>query len=249
MQNVNNSNYYSNNNYYMSNSQFKDFKKCEAYALAKMRGEWQDKTNQAFLVGGYIDAYFSGELDKFKFNNPEVFNKDGSLKATYKQCELIIERIKKDEYMMQLLSGETQLVETGFIEGVPFKIKMDSVLSDTIVDQKIMKDCKDVWNGGYEPFWKVYGYDIQMAIYQYIHAQNSGVMKDCKLAVATKEDETDLRIFKFKQETLDNALAEVKALAPHYQDVKNGLVAPVYCGECAYCRSLKKLSKENEEEI
>ncbi len=248
MEKLENKNYYLNN-YYMSASQFKDFKKCEAYALAKMRGEWQDKTSNAFLVGGYIDAYFSGELDQFKANNTELFNKDGSLKATYKQCETIIKRIEQDEYMMHLLSGEKQLIQTGIIEGVPFKIKMDSVLDDTIVDQKIMKDCKDVWNNGYEPFWKVYGYDIQMAIYQYIHAQNTGIKKPCKLAVATKEDECDLRVFKFKQETIDNALSEVKALAPHYQDVKNGLVPPVYCGECAYCKSLKKLSKESEEEI
>lgn len=245
---LNKENYYENTSY-MSASQFKDFKYCEAYALAKIKGEWKDKSNPAYLIGSYIDAYFSNELDKFKFENPEIFNRDGSLKAQFKQADLIIERIKKDDYMMHLLSGETQLIETGIIADVPFKIKMDSVLEDCIVDQKIMRDCKDVWNDGYKPFWEVYGYDIQLAIYQYIHAQNCGIKKDCKLAVATKEEESDLRVFKFTQKTLDNAFNEVVNLAPRYDMIKKGLLNPTYCGKCAYCRSLKKLSASDEEEI
>ena len=242
-------NYYEDKNY-MSASQFKDFKFCEAQALAKIKGEWKDKSNPAYLIGSYIDAYFSNELEKFKFENPEIFNRDGSLKAQFKQADLIIERIKQDDYMMHLLSGQTQLIETGVIADVPFKIKMDSVLEDCIVDQKIMKDCKDIWNdGSYQPFWKVYGYDSQLAIYQYIHAQNCGIKKDCKLAVATKEDATDLRVFKFTDETLKNAFLEVFNLAPRYDAIKKGIIEPTYCGKCAYCRSLKKLSVNDEENI
>ena len=195
MENLTNDNYYENNDY-MSASQFKDFLKCEAYALAKIKGEWQDETNNAFLVGGYVDAYFSNELEQFKLKHTELFNKDGSLKTTYKIAEEVIKRIEQDEYMMHLLSGETQLIQTGFIAGVPFKIKMDNVLPDVIVDGKVMKDTKDVWQDGYKPFWQVYGYDIQMAIYQYIHAQNEGVMKTCKLAVATKESSSELAVYK-----------------------------------------------------
>ena len=250
-QKLNNDNYYQMNDY-MSNSQFKDFEKCEAYALAKYKGEWvEDSKNNAFLIGGYVDAYFSGELNEYKANNPEMFNKDGSLKAVFKQCDAIIDRIKSDDYMMYLLSGKTQVIETGIIAGVPFKIKMDSLLDDTIVDQKIMKDCADVWvkGTGYVPFWKAYGYDIQKAIYQYIHAQNCGEMFNCKLAVTTKEDEPDLRVFKFKQETLNIALDIVKQKAPRYQAIKEGKIEPTYCGCCAYCKSIKKLNVESEEEI
>ena len=243
-----NDNYYDNNDY-MSASQFKDFLKCEAYGLAKFKKEWQDETNNAFLIGGYVDAYFSNELEQFKLNHTELFNKDGSLKATYKIADVVIDRIKQDEYMMQLLSGQTQLVQTGFISGVPFKIKMDSVLEDTIVDQKIMKDTKDVWDDGYKPFWEVYGYDIQLAIYQYIHAQNEGVMKSCKLAVATKETSPELAVYKFTQKTLDNALEVVKNLAPRYNDIKLGLINPVGCGKCAYCKSKIKLNENMEREI
>ena len=246
--NLTNDNYYSNNDY-MSASQFKDFLKCEAYAMAKITCEWQDETNNAFLIGGYVDAYFSKELENFKLKHTELFNKDGSLKATFKIAEVVIDRIKQDEYMMQLLSGQTQLIQTGVISGVPFKIKMDSVLDDAIIDQKIMKDTKDVWDDGYKPFWEVYGYDIQMAIYQYIHAQNEGVMKPCKLAVATKETSPELAVYRFKQETLNNALEIVKNQAPRYHQIKLGLIEPVGCGCCAYCKSKIKLNKEMEREI
>jgi hypothetical protein len=233
----------------MSASQFKDFYKCEAYGLAKYKGEWIDETNNAFLIGGYVDAYFSNELEKFKFEHSELFNRDGTLKATYKIAEEVIKRIEQDEYMMSLLNGQTQLIQTGTISGVPFKIKMDSVLDDTIVDQKVMKDTKDVWNDGYKAFWEAYGYDIQMAIYQYIHAQNEGVMKTCKLAVATKESSPELAVYRFSQKTLNNALEIVKNQAPRYHDIKLGLVEPIGCGKCAYCRSKMKLDESMEKEI
>ena len=238
MSELTNDNYYENNEY-MSASQFKDFQKCEAYALAKMKGEWVDETNNAFLIGGYVDAYFSEELEQFKFKHPELFNKDGSLKATYKIAEIVIQRIEQDEYFMQLLSGKKQVIETGVISGVPFKIKMDSTLEEAIVDLKIMKDTKDVWQDGYKQFWEAYCYDIQTAIYQYIHAQNTGKMKPCKLAVATKENFPELAVYRFSQKTLNNALEQVKNQAPRYHQIKLGLIEPVGCGHCAYCRSKK----------
>ena len=54
-------------------------------------------------------------------------------------------------------------------------------------------------------FWKAWGYDIQAAIYREIRAQNDGEIKPFRLAVATKETETDLQIFEFIDETLDEA--------------------------------------------
>ena len=53
-------NYYSEeaNKEYMSVSQFKDFMKCEAAALAKLNGEYNDLDNQALLVGNFLHSYF-----------------------------------------------------------------------------------------------------------------------------------------------------------------------------------------------
>lgn len=249
MENLTNDNYY-NNNDYMSASQFKDFLKCEAYALAKINGEWQDESNNAFLLGGFFDAYFSGELEQYKAKNVEMFNKDGTLKAIYKIVETCIKAVENDEYMLHhFKDGNTQVIQTGTINSVPFKIKMDNVLEEEIVDWKLMKDTKDVWQDGYKTFWEAYGYDIQMAIYQYIHAQNEGIIKRCKLAVTTKESTPEKAIYRFSQKTLDNAMQIVKNNAPRYQQIKQGLIEPVGCGKCAYCRSKLKLDETMEKEI
>ena len=78
-------NYYSPemNMAYMGSTQFKAFEKCEAAALAELRGEYTPPTSQAFLVGGYIDAWFSGELPLYQAQHPEIFKRDGTLKAEY----------------------------------------------------------------------------------------------------------------------------------------------------------------------
>ena len=39
---------------YMSASQFKSFRKCEAAAMAELRGEWGRKESSALLVGSYV---------------------------------------------------------------------------------------------------------------------------------------------------------------------------------------------------
>ena len=126
---------------YMSASQFKAFNSCEAAALAELNGEYEREITTSLLVGSYVDAHFEKTLDIFKAKHPEIFTKAGDLKAEYKQAEKIIERIERDELFMQYMSGEKQVIKTGEIDGVKFKIKMDSYHeNDKIVDMKIMKD-------------------------------------------------------------------------------------------------------------
>ena len=45
----------------------------------------------------------------------------------------------------------------------------------------------------------------------------------------------------FPDEDLSFALADVEALSPRYAAIKKGEIAPVGCGKCAYCRSVKRL--------
>lgn len=84
-------NYYSPemNMAYMGSTQFKAFEKCEAAALAELRGEYTPPTSQAFLVGGYIDAWFSGELPLYQAQHPEIFKRDGIKegKVEPRRCE------------------------------------------------------------------------------------------------------------------------------------------------------------------
>lgn len=48
---------------------------CEARAMAELSGEFvEDKTSDAFILGGYVDAALvggDGELDKYKADHPE----------------------------------------------------------------------------------------------------------------------------------------------------------------------------------
>lgn len=236
--------------HYLGASMFKEFLKCEVMGLAKVNGEFEDKKSDALLFGSYVDAYFSGELDDFIINNPDLFTKQGTLKAQFKAAEDVIKAIEEDELLMKYLNGDKQTIMTGEIAGVPFKIKMDSYhKGKLIVDQKIMKDMEPVWvekdgKNIKTDFIEAYGYDIQGAIYQFIEAQNSENHEKLPfvLAVTTKEDIPDKELIEIDQYYLDNALDLVKAKAPRFWSIIQGKTTPVGCGHCPACRKIKKLT-------
>ena len=241
---LNNENYFSPeaNLEYMSASQFKDFMKCEKDAIAKIIGETFEEPSKAMLVGSYVDAYFSGEMDEFKVKNPQIFKKDGTLLKDFEKANEIIAAIESDELLMQYLNGKHQVIMTGEINGVKFKIKVDSLLPDCIVDQKIMSSIQElIWvekdgRNVKVDFVEAFGYDIQGAIYQEIVRQNTGKKLPFVLAVTTKEENPDKALIEIDQYYLDKALKLVQELAPHYELVKQGVVKPVGCGKCPSCR-------------
>lgn len=252
MPEITNENYYNNesNKTFMSCSQFKDFQKCEVEALAKVNGELIEEKTDALYFGGYVDAYFSNELDQFKANNPDMFNsKTGELKAPFKMINEVISAIENDELLMKYLSGQKQVIMTGEISGVPFKIKMDSYFEGKcIVDQKIIKDLDLTWveregKNIKTDFIDAYGYAIQGAIYQEIVRQNTGVQLPFILAITTKQENPDKALIQIDQYYLDKALELVKQLVPRYDAIKKGLVEPIGCGHCASCRKDKKCTE------
>lgn len=249
---LNELNYYSNeaNKEYMSYSQFKDFLKCPAMAMAKLKGEWQDECSDSLLVGSYVDAWLDGNLDKFREEHPEIYNtRTGELKASFKQAEDLCKIIKKDDYMYELLKGERQRIMTGFIAGVPFKIKIDSLHDDMIVDGKVLKDCEDCWIDGKYPFYMANRYDIQGAVYQAIVQQNVGKKLPFVLAVVTKEKVPDKRLVKIQDSVLEDAKNEIIAKAVVFQKMKLGEETAWNCGCCDYCKSIKALNENSIEEM
>lgn len=226
---------------YMSASQFKSFNNCEAAALAELNGEYEREVTTSLLVGSYVDAHFEKTLDIFKAKHPEIFTKSGELKSEYRQAERIIERLERDELFMRFMSGDKQVIRTGEIDGVKFKIKIDSYHPhDKIVDLKIMKDFEPVWvrGKGKLNFIEAWGYDIQGAIYQAIE-------NNCLpfyIAGATKEKTTDIDIFQIPQYYLDAAMEEVLQKSMRYQAIKQGIIEPERCGHCDYCRMTKVLT-------
>ena len=231
---------YATNHYYMSYSRFRRFLHCEASAAA----HFHEPATNALLIGSYVDAYFSDELEIFKVEHPEIFKKDGTLKADFVMCDELIERINSDEQFLHFLSGEKQRIMTGEIDGVPFKIKMDSYLKDeAIVDLKVMKDFGKVWSdtfNRYTNFIEAYDYDIEMAIFQEICYQNTGKRLPVYIVAITKESPSDIGIFKLSQSILDKALDLVKNYLPRIKKIMDGEIAPTRCEKCTYCRMTKK---------
>ena len=233
---------YKDNHYYLSYSRFSKFLDCEAAAFA----DYKTEPTVAFLVGSYVDAYFSNEMPEFQAAHPEMYNsRTGELKKDFIKADEIIARIEQDPLLVHYMSGEKQTIMAGEIEGVPFKIKMDSYLeNEAIVDLKIMKDFNKVWSTAYKAyinFVEAYDYDIELAIFQEIVRQNTGGKTlPCYLVCATKENPPDIGLFEVPQETLDKALQTVKNNLPRYLQISQGKVAPHRCEKCAYCRSSKK---------
>lgn len=231
---------YKSNHDFMSYSRFSRFLTCEAAAAAN----YYPPSSVAQLVGSYVDAYFSNELEDFKVEHPEIFKKDGTLKSDFLSADSIISRIESDELFSEMLSGEKQVIMTGSIDGVPFKIKMDSYKEDKfIVDLKVMKDFKPVWSDSfrsYTNFMLAYNYDIEMAIFQEIVYQNTGKKLPTYIAAITKEDPADIGIFEIPQNKLDDALQIVKNNLPRIKQIMDGEIAPHRCETCEYCKMTKK---------
>lgn len=233
---------------FMSVSQFKNFEKCQASALAEIKGKYQREETTALLVGSYVDAYFEGTLANFIKKHPEIFKKDGTLKAEYLQAESIIQRILKDRLFMNYLSGKKQVIMTGAINSVPVKIKIDSLHPDKIVDLKIMANFDSVYNAeiGRVPWFEAWGYDLQGAVYQEIVRQNTGEQLPFYLAAATKEKITDLDIVHIPQPMLDAQLEHFKRYVEMFDAIKKDIIPAERCQKCEYCKISKVLTEPTE---
>lgn len=238
---------------FLSVSQYKKFAGslgrpgCEAKAMAELNGEWEEAKSTSLMVGSYVDAHFEGTLDLFKAKNPEIFTKQGGLKAEYRRAEEVINRIERDEYFLAHMAGQKQVIMTGEMFGVWWKIKMDSYFPDAlIVDLKCMKSLREdnyLKDYGHMEFVRYWGYDIQAAIYQKIVEINTGKRLPFKIAAASKEEYPDIEVIQVDQSLMDAALAEVEKNIPSILALKNGEYEPVRCGTCNYCKHTKVLTQ------
>lgn len=244
------SNYYSQqaNMEYMSVSTFKDFMKCEKYALAKIKGEYVEEKSKALLVGGYVDAYFSNRLEQFKEENPQIFKKDGTLLKDFEKANEVIQVIENDDFFKNHIKGDTQVILTGEIAGVKFKGALD-FLNERIVDLKCVASIREpVWvvrdgKNVKTDFIDAYGYDLQGAVYQELVRQQYGLELPFDIACVSKEEEPDKAIINIENEYLARQLELVKELAPRYDQIKKGLIEPNGCGNCPVCRKLNRLNR------
>ena len=259
-------NYYTQeaNKAYFSVSQIKAFLDCESRAVAELNGDYERPASTALLVGGFIDAYFSGELEAFKLANPEIFTKKGELRADYAKAQEIIDRIEREELAGAMLSGEKQKIVTGRIGGHDFKAKLDCYLNEeivraigerfdgmgsllmehgAIVDLKIMKDFEPMYKAeeGRVSFIEYWGYDLQMAVYQELMRQTVGHQLPCFILAASKQDPPDITLVQIPQDVMDYHMERLRRMLPGISAVKDGEQAPYRCGKCAWCRQTKRL--------
>lgn len=262
-------NYYSRqaNFAYMSASQFKEFEKCEAAAMAHLRGDYEPPQTKALLLGSFVDAWFSGEFNAFVAAHPEIRRQSGQnageFLADFQKAVEACERLERQPLIKALLSGRHQVIKTGRIAGVPFKCKVDSLVSadkarricekfpevkklipfggQIIVDLKYMGSLESVWDDETQcriSFAQYWGYDIQGAIYQYLVRREPPFV----LVGTTKETfPRDFAIY-IPDGDLQNALADVEARAPRYQAIKTGRIAATRCGHCPYCRATERIT-------
>lgn len=235
------------NTEYWSVSLFKAFDKCESSGLAQVRGEYEREQTDALLIGSYVDAYFSGDLDGFiKRDGDKMFKKNGELYAKFEHANEIIDTVEAQPLMVEFLKGEKQVIRTAELFGVPWKIKMDVFNGERMVDLKCVKDFEPMYKDGFgRVSWIEYwGYDIQGAVYQKIEQLSSGRDKPLPfyIVAVTKEKVPDVAVIEIPQSVLDTALKIVEAKIDRFDLVKLGDIEPDRCGKCEYCKKTKRLT-------
>lgn len=257
---LNNDNYFSveSNKAFCSVSQLKNFLGtpfmlgCEKRALAEINGEYAREKSDALLIGSYVDAALTGskeELEKFIADNPNMISSRGAtagqLKSQYLHANTMIDRVKRDKFFMRTLEGQHQVIMTGEIFGVPFKIKVDNLTDKAIVDLKTCESLTKIYyaEGRRMNFIEYHNYILQGAIYQEIVRQNTGKTIPFFLSCVSKEKVPDLGVFQIDNETLAECLASLEDDIKYVQMLKNGEVEPRECGCCDYCKEHKIITK------
>ena len=154
-----------------------------------------------------------------------------------------------DPMFMDYLNGDKQVIMTGELFGVQWKIKVDMLHDDKIVDLKVMRDMLPIFKDGErKTFIDAWGYDIQGFIYQQIVKANTGKTLPFSLAVLTKEKVPDHEIIHIPDYRLNSVGEMVKYYIGKYDPIKRGDEKPTGCGACDWCRTEKKLIKPLEYE-
>ena len=247
---LNDDNYYSleADKEYFSVSLYKLFKQCEAKAAAKVKGEYRQSNNDAFLVGAYVHSFNDGTIEQFKNEHPEMFSSRGTtkgqLKATFQIGDKMINALKNDKVCMKFLDGDKEVIATGKLFGVNWKAKVDVLNLDKgfFGDLKTTQGIYKKYNGGLN-FIEHYGYVEQMAVYRELIKQQFKVDLLPYIIAVTKEDIPDKAVIRIDKGYTDNKLQEMEFYIERFQAIKEGKVEPVGCGVCDYCKSIKKVSK------
>jgi len=253
---LNHENYFSNQASFefMSRSQYKGFAyDCEAKEIAKLSGEWVEEVGVALMVGSYLHSWNQNTQREFIANRPEMFKKDGSLKAEYLIADKMIACLERDELAMYCLEGEKEKIITAQMFGATWKVMLDVQNNDRrrIVDLKTTRSITEkVWDEVAREkvsFVEAYQYPLQMAIYTEIErlamGRDEGDWSKFLIVAVSKEKFPDKAVINMTDsERLVKELAQVEVNMPRILAVKAGLEEPIRCETCSYCRETKILT-------
>jgi hypothetical protein len=264
-------NYYSKeaDSVYMSCSQYKTWTQCEALGFAKyVSGEYEkleqsgvisrDKT--ALIMGNFVGTKWESEdaHEQFKLEHPEILSTRGAtkgqLKTTYKLGELMYERTVKDPLFKRSMTGEHEKIITFEMFGVKWKCRLDLINLDNkcITDLKTTQNFKETYGSvhgqqGYLPFYEIWRYPLQLAIYQKAGLIEYGITFDMFISVVTKEKIPNFDVLDFDATEWDDRfkyeLDLIETNLPRILKVKNKEDMPERCEECEYCIATKVLTQ------
>jgi len=254
---INNDNYFSHEAglEYLSVSQFKAFQSCEFTAYHQYVTEkYVRPGSDAFLLGNYVDAWSSDIFEKWKEQNKDsLYQKNGKLYAKFADADRMIERIKRDPLFMSRLTGEKQIILTPVINGVKWKCKPDFVNLDNTecVDLKTTKGFGWEWSDKHKqrvPFFELYNYPLQLAVYQEALRQEYAKEFAMGIAAVTKEKQPDIALLSFNSNEwlmrFERELEQVKEYQTFIVSIKNNEIPESdlrRCETCAYCKRTKVL--------
>lgn len=249
---------------YFSCSQFEDFLRCEAAAIAKIEGRYTPKKTEALLVGNFFHTAFEGEeahaafIEEYadEIMTKSTKSKPGHLKAPYQKASEMIAVMKSDPAIQRFLEmpGETEMPMTGKLFGhYPWKICLDRYIPGPprmIIDWKTVASIRKLeWSDEEKAkvsFVRNFRYLFRAAVYMEIERQFTGSKGDPAfiLACVSKEDPPDKELIHLNnRQALDLELEKVKEKIWHFNEIKEGRRKPTRCGRCAYCRATKQLKE------
>lgn len=251
---------------YMSCSQYQSFCECEAKAWAKLEGRWVEEPGEALKVGNYFHTAMESDEahemfcdDNFEDIYKTKVNKQGEVTITgkyapYEKADVMIRTAKADPLIKSLIDmpGDNEVIMTGKLFGIYWKIRLDKYVKDKrmIIDWKTTADINKLdYNPATkdrETFIETYGYMMRAAIYTEIEKQNanSDVNPAFVIVAISKQDPPDKEALLLNHDMRYAwELEQVQKKVLKFHDIKQGYTKPTRCGQCAYCRATKQLTK------
>lgn len=250
---------------YLSASRFKEYMKCPLKQQKIELGLWEKpESKTALLVGNYTHSYFESPEAHAQFieKNKEAMVSSrgktaGQIKSEFKVADKMIESLEKEDLFNLIYHGNSddmvikEKILTGFIHGVPFKCKIDSlnISNGYFVDLKTMDTISgEKFSPAIHRYTKgvvynvlEYNYDLQMYIYQTLIEQEYGYPFTPYIVAVSKEKVPDKEIFRVDQAVIDSGKEIFESYIDTIGSILMGFEEPYGCGHCDYCLSHKTL--------